>query len=55
MNTYFVMVGGCVIARYSTLEEAEERLEQVKNSWYAMVHPVDTMFIKKVEKNKKSA
>ena len=55
MNTYFVMVGGSVIARYSTLAEAEERLEQVKNSWYTMVHPMDTIFIKKVEKNEKKA
>ena len=45
---YNVMVGGSVVGTYKTKEEASVRLEEVKNSFLAMVHPRDTMFIKKI-------
>ena len=47
---YEVMVAGTVAGTYNTREEAEARLNEVKNSFFAMVHPKDTMFIKEVKK-----
>lgn len=48
---YEVVVGGTVVATFEKLENAERELDRVKHSIYAMVHPVDCMFIrKKVEK-----
>ena len=49
MTKYNVMVAGTVIGTYNNREEAEARLEEVKHSFLAMVHPRDTMFIKEVE------
>lgn len=47
---YTVMIGGTVESTYNTKEEAEKRLAEIKNSFYALVHPVDTMYIKVIEK-----
>ena len=47
---YEVMVAGTVAGTYNTREEAEARLNEVRNSFFAMVHPKDTMFIKEVKK-----
>lgn len=47
--SYVVMVGGMEQGKYNTKAEAEKRLAEVQNSFLAMVHPKDTMFIK--EKN----
>lgn len=49
MKKYNVMVAGTVVGTYKTREEAEERLDQVRHSYLAMVHPRDVMFIKEVE------
>jgi hypothetical protein len=46
MMKYTVMVAGTKEGTYKTREEAEKRLNEVKNSFLAMVHPKDTMFIK---------
>lgn len=50
MTRYEVMVAGTVAGTYNTREEAEARLNEVKNSFFAMVHPKDTMFIKEVKR-----
>lgn len=47
---YEVMVAGTVAGTYNTREEAEARLDEVRNSFFAMVHPKDTMFIKEVKR-----
>lgn len=49
MMKYEVMVAGTIAGTYNTREEAEARLNEVKNSFFAMVHPRDTMFIKEVK------
>ena len=46
MKRYEVIIGGTVINVYETKEEAEKRLYEVKNSFYALVHPIDCMFIR---------
>ena len=43
-----VIVSGTVIGEYATREGAEVRLEEVKHSFLALVHPRDTMYIKEV-------
>lgn len=50
MERYEVIVAGTTVNIYNTKEEAEERLNEVKNSFLAMVHPIDCMYIKKVKK-----
>lgn len=45
---YRVMVGGTVVGEYEDKDKAEVRLNEVRNSFYALVHPYDTMFIKEV-------
>lgn len=45
---YKVMVGGMVAGTYNSKEEANNRLNEIKNSFLAIVHPIDTMFIKKI-------
>lgn len=45
---YAVMVGGMMDSKYDTIEAAEARLEEVRHSFLALVHPQDTMFIKKI-------
>ena len=49
MKEYKVMVAGTAVGTYKTREEAEVRLEEVRHSYLAMVHPRDVMFIKEVE------
>jgi len=50
--SYEVVVSGSVVTIVKTKEDAERELERVKHSFYAMVHPIDCMYIrKKVEKN----
>ena len=52
MTRYEVVVAGTVIATFDYKQNAEKELERVKHSIYAMVHPIDCMYIrKKVEKN----
>ena len=50
MKKYEVIIAGTVNATYNTTEEAEKRLYEIKNSFYALVHPVDCMFVREVEK-----
>ena len=50
MKEYRVMVGGNVKSVHATREEAENQLHLWRNSWLAMVHPIDTMFVKEVIK-----
>jgi hypothetical protein len=45
---YEVVVAGSVIGRYNSREEAEIRLEEAKNSFFALVHPVDVFYIREV-------
>ena len=45
---YEVVVAGNVIGRYNSREEAENRLKEVKNSFLALVHPVDVFYIREV-------
>jgi hypothetical protein len=46
---YAVMVGGVIANKFDTIEEAKAYLEEIRNSFLAMVHPQDTMFIKEIE------
>ena len=46
MTKYEVVVAGTVIATYNTKEEANDRLNEVRHSFLAMVHPSDCIFIK---------
>lgn len=48
MKEYRVIIAGTVNSKYNTKEEAEKRLNEIKNSFFAMVHPIDTMYIKEV-------
>ena len=43
-----VIVAGTVIATYTTREEAERRLDEVRHSFLAMVHPYDVFRIEEV-------
>ena len=47
--TYNVIVAGTVVGKYNTKKDAEKRLEEVKNSFLAMVHPTDAFYIKKID------
>ena len=46
---YEVMVSGSVAGRYEDRASAEARLEEVRHSYLALVHPVDCMFIREVK------
>ena len=46
MKKYEIIVGGTVIATATTKEEAKSLLHQAKNSFLALVHPVDCFYIK---------
>ena len=43
---YEVIIAGTVNATYNTRTEAEKRIKEIKNSFYAMVHPIDTIYIR---------
>jgi len=47
MIKFEVVIAGTVVNTYSTREEAERRLDEIRHSFYAMVHPIDTMYIRK--------
>ena len=46
---YEVVVAGTVVGTYKNKADAEKRLAEAKNSFLAIVHPVDVFFIR--EKN----
>ena len=46
---YEVVVAGTIIGTYENKADAEKRLTEAKNSFLAIVHPVDVFFIR--EKN----
>ena len=46
---YEVIIAGTVVATYTNRADAEQRLYEIKHSFYALVHPVDCMFIKEVQ------
>ena len=46
MKKYEIVVGGTVVATATTKEEAENLLYQAKNSFLALVHPVDCFYIR---------
>lgn len=48
MKKFEVIVAGTVIGTYNTKEEAEKRLFEAKNSFLALVHPVDVFRIKEI-------
>lgn len=48
-KSYEVIVAGTVIGVYANKADAEARLAEAKNSFLALVHPVDVFFIR--EKN----
>jgi len=45
---YEIIVAGSVVTRVSTREEAEQLLEQARHSFLAMVHPIDTFYIREI-------
>lgn len=49
MKKYEVVVAGIVIGCYENEVEAKTRLKEAKNSFLAIVHPIDVFFIR--EKN----
>lgn len=48
MKKFEVVIAGTVINTYETREEAEDRLFEVKNSFLALVHPIDCFYIREV-------
>lgn len=46
MKRFEVVIAGTVESEYETREQAEKRLNEIKNSFYAMVHPVDCMWVR---------
>ena len=48
-KSYEVVVAGTVIGTYENKIDAETRLAEAKNSFLAIVHPIDVFFIR--EKN----
>lgn len=52
MKEYKVIIAGTVDSTHTTREEAEKRLNEIKHSFLAIVHPIDCMFIKEVDKIK---
>ena len=46
---YEVCVANHVVGRYADHASAEVALEALRHSFYALVHPVDCMGIRKVE------
>lgn len=51
MKKYNVIIAGTIVGSYETKEEAENRLNEIRHSYLAMVHPKNCMYIKKVENN----
>ena len=49
MKRYEIVVAGEVITRAETREEAEKLLEEAKNSFLRMVHPIDCFWIREKE------
>ena len=49
-NNFNVIVSGVVVRQCETREEAEKELSLIRNSYLAMVHPRECMYIKEVEK-----
>jgi hypothetical protein len=43
---YEVIVAGTVIGTYENKADAENRLEQARNSFLAMVHPKNVFYIR---------
>jgi len=43
---YEVVIAGTVVNTYDKKEDAEKRLHEIKNSFYALVHPIDCMYIR---------
>ena len=43
---YDVIIAGSIVGTHKTRKEAEKHLEQMKNSWLRMVHPIDVFRIK---------
>lgn len=43
---YEVIVAGTVLFTCKEKDEAEKKLSEIKNSFLAMVHPVDTFYIR---------
>ena len=43
---YEVIIAGTVNGVYNTKEAAEKRLDEIRHSFYAMVHPIDTIYIR---------
>ena len=50
MSKYVVVISGTVESIHNTREEAEVRLAEIRNSFYALVHPVDCMYITEAPK-----
>lgn len=46
---YEVIVAGTVIGIYNTYKEAEERLNEARHSFLAMVHPKDCFYVKEIK------
>lgn len=46
MTKYNVVVAGTVLGTYTDKAEAEQRLNEVRHSFLAMVHPWNCFYIK---------
>ena len=51
MKEFEVCVAGHVVFTTDDREKAEQELDNVRHSWYALVHPYDCMYI--IEKKEK--
>jgi hypothetical protein len=47
---YQAIVSGHVLGTYETKEEAEKEVTRAKNSYLALVHPVNCFFVKVIDK-----
>ena len=49
MKRFEVVIAGTVDSKFETREDALRRLNEIKNSFYALVHPIGCMFIREAK------
>ena len=48
MKRFEVIIAGTVESIHTTRESAEARLAEIKNSFYALVHPTNCIYVREV-------
>ncbi len=49
MKKYEIIVSGTTVTTVNTKEEAEKKLNEIKHSFLAIVHPVNAFYIRESE------